>query len=107
THELKTPIASIRLFAEIVERQTKKTGDKVGLESVRELNLQLDRLTALMNYLLDVAKIQQGKLKLDKTFFDVNEFIKEIILVIKNLSIEHIISFTKNTRKEIYADRER
>src|SRR6185436_14198052 len=107
THELKTPVMSIRLFAEIVEQQAKKTGDKIGLESVRELNVQLDRLTALMNYLLDVAKIQQGKLHLDKTFFDVSTFIEEIIAVVKNISIEHIIRFTKNTDKQMYADRER
>ena len=107
THELKTPVMSIRLFAEIVERQTKKMGDKIGLESVKELNIQLDRLTALMNYLLDVAKIQQGKLKLEKDFFDVNVFIKEVITVVKSISIEHIIKFTKKTDKEMYADRER
>lgn len=107
THELKTPITSIRLFAEIVERQTKKTGDKIGLESVKELNIQLDRLTALMNYLLDVAKIQQGKLALNKVTFDVNAFIEEVIMIVKNISLVHIIDFTKNTDKEIYADRER
>src|SRR5581483_3736549 len=95
THELKTPVMSIRLFAEIVAQQAKKTGDKVGLESVKELNIQLDRLTALMNYLLDVAKIQQGKLHLDKTFFNVNEFIEEVIEVIKGISIGHLLSFTK------------
>lgn len=107
THELKTPIASIRLFAEIVEQQTKKTGDKIGLESVRELNVQLDRLTALMNYLLDVAKIQQGKLTLDKSFFDVNVFIQEVVAIVKNISLEHILSFAKNTNEDMYADRER
>jgi len=107
THELKTPVMSIRLFAEIVEQQTKKMGDKIGLESVRELNIQLDRLTALMNYLLDVAKIQQGKLKLEKTFFDVSVFIHEVITVVKGISTGHIIRFTKSTPKEMYADRER
>ncbi len=107
THELKNPVMSIRLFAEVVERQTKKTGDRIGLESIRELNVQLDRLTALMNYLLDVAKIQQAKLKLHKTFFDVNEFIKEVIAVVKGISIGHILHFTKNTNKEMYADRQR
>lgn len=107
THELKTPITRIRLFAEIVERQTKKTGDKIGLESVRELNVQLDRLTSLMNYLLDVAKIQQGKLALVKTSFDVSIFIKEVISIVRSISIEHIIRFAKSTNKEIYADRAR
>jgi len=107
THELKTPIASMRLFAEIVKRQTEKTGDVIGLESVNELNIQLDRLTALMNYLLDVAKIEQGNLKLAKTSFDVDSFLKETITIIKNISTERTILLTRNADKEIYADIER
>jgi len=109
THELKTPITSMRLYAEIVEKQTEKSGDKIALESVKELNVQLDRLTALMNYLLDVAKIQQGKLDLSKTFFNVNTFIGGVVSVIQNISKERKITFVKNidSDKEIYADFER
>ena len=97
----------MRLFAEIVEKQTEKKGDKIALESVKELNVQLDRLTALMNYLLDVAKIQQGKLDLHKKLFDVNLFIKGVIAVIQNISVERKIVFTENTIKQVYADFER
>ncbi|MCX6719682.1 MAG: HAMP domain-containing sensor histidine kinase [Candidatus Staskawiczbacteria bacterium] len=109
THELKTPITSMRLFAEIVEKQTKEMGDKIAIESVRELNVQLDRLTALMNYLLDVAKIQQGKLDIKKTLFNVNSFIEGVIFVIQNISKERKINFIKDkdSDKEIYADFER
>lgn len=112
THELKTPITSMRLFAEIVEQQTRERGDRVALESVRELNVQLDRLTALMNYLLDVAKVQQGRLELNKTFFDVNQLIEGCILMIKSVSKERTINFTRpkgypKNKKEVYADRER
>ena len=107
THELKTPITSMRLFAEIVEKQTKEKGDKITLESVKELNVQLDRLTALMNYLLDVAKIQQGKLDLHKKSFDVNLFIEGVVTVIQNISTERKIEFIKSKNKEVYADFER
>jgi len=99
----------MRLFAEIVEKQTKTTGDKIALESVRELNVQLDRLTALMNYLLDVAKIQQGKLDIKKTFFNINSFVEGVVSVIQNISKERKIRFIKNKNedREIYADFER
>lgn len=108
THELKTPITSMRLFAEIVEKQTEERGDRIALESVRELNVQLDRLTALMNYLLDVAKVQQGRLELNKTFFDVNQLIEGCILMIKSVSKERTINFAKDKNiNDIYADRER
>lgn len=108
THELKTPIASMRLFAEVVEKQTEERGDRIALDSVRELNVQLDRLTALMNYLLDVAKVQQGRFELNKTFFDVNQLIEGCILMIKSVSKERTINFIKDkNKKEIYADRER
>ena len=107
THELKTPITSMRLFAEIVEKQTAESGNLVALESVKELNVQLDRLTALMNYLLDVAKIQQGKLDLNKTSFSVNLFIEGVVLVIQNISEGRKVKFTKGKDVKIYADFER
>lgn len=107
THELKTPITSMKLFAEVVGRNAKKTGDKVGLQSVEQLNKQLDRLVTLMDYLLDVSKIQQGRLKLEKHTFNINKLIEELILTIQIVTPLHTIIQRGAAPKAVMADRER
>jgi PAS domain S-box-containing protein len=107
THELKTPIASMKLYAQIVEREVKKSKNKINIKSVGELHKQLDKITSLMDYLLDVSKIQKGKIELEKTTFDMNILVEEIVATIQVVSKEHIIVRKGKVSAEVYGDRDR
>jgi len=107
THELKTPITSMKLYAQVVEQEIKGSKNKKSIQSVFSLNKQLDKVMALMDYLLDVAKIQEGTLELKKTFFDMNRLIQDIIATIQIVSKEHTIIQEGKFNKKIYGDRDR
>lgn len=107
SHELKTPIASIKLYAQIIEEQIKKTKNKTNIKYVGELNKQIDKLVSLMDYLLDVSKIQKGKLELEKTTFDMNILIEEIIAATQIGSKKHTIMQEGRVNANVYADRDR
>ncbi len=107
THELKTPITSIKLYAQIVEQEIKKTKNKTSIQAVSELNMQMDKVASLMDYLFDVAKIQQGKLELEKTFFDMNVLIKDTIVMIQHVSQKHTIVQEGKVDEWVYGDKER
>lgn len=76
SHELRTPLTSIRGFAHLVEREFSRSfaalaGDDAGLNKksarIRE-NLEIilkesDRLTRLINDVLDLAKIEAGRVE--------------------------------------------
>lgn len=69
SHELKTPISAIKGYAQLAERRLGKVADpSPGLVGTQELltkiNQQTDKLTNLINDLLDVSRIQAGKLEL-------------------------------------------
>ncbi len=69
SHELKTPIAAIKGYAQLAERRLAQAADNpaalAGAQDVlRKINQQADRLTGLVNDLLDVSRIQEGKLDL-------------------------------------------
>ncbi len=69
SHELKTPIAAIKGYAQLTQRRLNKIPDsspatKAAQESLGKIAEQSNRLTALVNDLLDVSRIQAGKLEL-------------------------------------------
>ncbi len=69
SHELKTPIAAIKGYAQLAERRLAHVPDpspgvRATQEVLAKINQQADKLTRLVNDLLDVSRIQAGKLEL-------------------------------------------
>jgi signal transduction histidine kinase/DNA-binding response OmpR family regulator len=72
SHELRTPLTSIKAFAEILL-------DNVGedpetqTEFLEIINKESDRLTRLINNLLDLSRIEAGRMKWDRVQLDLHE----------------------------------
>jgi PAS domain S-box-containing protein len=107
THELRTPITSMKLYAQIMEQEIKKSKNKQNIKFIGELNNQLNKVMSLMDYLLDVAKIQKGKLDLKKTSFSMNILVEETISTIQLISKKHTIVQEGKINEKVYADRDR
>lgn len=78
SHDLKTPLTMIKAYAEMVRDLTYNDKKK------RDANLNViieesDRLNLLVNDILDLSKYQSNTIELEKTDFDLNELILEII----------------------------
>lgn len=78
THELRTPVVAIQKSLELI--LSKATGeineDQEKFLSISKFNLE--RLNRLINDLLDMSKIEAGKLVLKPVEFDFNEVLKEV-----------------------------
>ncbi len=107
SHELKTPVTSIKVYTEVMQENFEKDGDLVNVDLVKKLNGQVDRLNNLINDLLDTTKISEGKLILRKQSFDINHVIKEQVGELQRISSIHRIIFAPAKLKPIYADKER
>ena len=78
SHDLKTPLTLIKANAEMVKDLTYKNQEK------RENNLntiidEVDRLNLLVEDILDLSKMQSGKIELQKEEFNLNDVIKTIV----------------------------
>ncbi len=60
SHELKTPITSVLGFTQILQKRFRKQGDTQSLHFLERMERQLNKLTNLINSLLDISKIQAG-----------------------------------------------
>ncbi len=91
SHELKTPITSIRGQAQLaLLRLKKQTEPPSTLEPVRisleRINQQTHRLNSLVDDLLDLSILSSGKVKLRSTHCDLGELCREIITEQQSLS---------------------
>lgn len=75
SHELKTPITSLRLQLEMLMRPG-KTQDIT--RPVQNAVKQVDRLTLLVNDLLDVGRLESGKLNYLLDLMNIGDIVKEV-----------------------------
>gem|GEM_PF-1889389 len=107
SHELKTPITSLKLYIQTLQRQCRKGKDFDVGSYLAKIEQQTDKLTLLVNDLLDIAKIQHGKLAFTMEAVDLNELIKDTIDVIKATAPHHMIRIEGTISKKVYADQYR
>lgn len=82
SHELKTPLTSLRLWNQMVER-SQRDGRELAPDKVREFTAlsgkQIARLTALVNDMLDVSQISSGKFTLRRERVDLGVIVRDAI----------------------------
>ncbi|HEY4325028.1 MAG TPA: ATP-binding protein [Mucilaginibacter sp.] len=76
SHELKTPLTSISGYLQIMSKLVKDEKAKQFLQKTRQ---QVKRLNALVSDLLDVSKIEAGKLQLVSEKFNIRQVIDDTI----------------------------
>ncbi|MNK25641.1 Sensor protein kinase WalK [compost metagenome] len=107
SHELKTPVTSIKAYAQIVEMMLKRSGDDKNLELIHKMNNQINRLTNLIADLLDVTKINTGKLAFKPSIFDFDQLVAEVADEIQVTSEQHKIEKKLNSNSLVDLDRDR
>lgn len=107
SHELKTPITSMKAYLQIVELMLKeKKYDNLD-EFIKKAHNHVEKLTGLINDLLDVTKIQAGKMEMNITEFDLEALVDETIKHIQHSSPTHKIYREGNIPQKVKADRNR
>jgi two-component system CheB/CheR fusion protein len=108
SHELRTPITSLKAALQMIERMAAKNEEmKPGLVFVKKGIKQVDKLNELIKDLLDVTKIQAGKLELRKTTFTLDELITECCGELQAQSEKHQLLVKGDKNVEVHADKNR
>ncbi|TVQ80973.1 MAG: sensor histidine kinase [Bradymonadales bacterium] len=84
SHELKTPISALSLHLQLMRRMLRSSESIEDLRRVfgskmKDMDRQMDRLTALIENLLDLSRLRSGKIKLDPEYFDFAEMLREVV----------------------------
>jgi len=89
SHELRTPLNAIIGYSEMLVDDARDAGDHNSLADLQKIQGAGRHLLALINDVLDLSKIEAGKMETDPEMFSVNELIEEVtatlsLLVEKN-----------------------
>ncbi len=106
-HELKTPLSTIKGFAELLAKASRKLSQKKIISYASEIELQSDRLLSLVEGLLNVTKIEIGKFEYKDEPFDLNDLVREVISYQKLIEKNRKITLVGKCKKIICGDRYR
>lgn len=107
SHELRTPVTSMKTYVALLERKFKRSGDEAAAEAISAIDSQLDRLNMLVGDLLDLGRIESGHLALNAQKFNYGELIGEILRSIRLTTKRHTFSQTGAKQLVINSDRNR
>jgi signal transduction histidine kinase len=106
SHELKTPVTSIKAYAQIVQIELGEDSSTEKGDLMTRLNAQVDRLVILINHMLDTTKISEGRLQLTIESVNINELLKERVEEIRHTT-SHRFDLQLGAVNPVMADRER
>jgi excisionase family DNA binding protein len=107
SHELKTPLTTLSGYAQLMLRRFNRDGrlDPERLvTSLQAINNQADKLTRLLGHLLDVSRLEEGKLNLEPQPTDLAALLGQVVAVARSWSEHHPITLTAPTSLEANID---
>jgi Na+/proline symporter/nitrogen-specific signal transduction histidine kinase len=109
SHELRTPLTSIRAFSEILRGDPNmETGQRQEFLDI--VVRETERLTRLINEVLDLAKIESGGMEWRLERLDLREVIEDSVAAVSQLFNEHEVHLTHDFPSQpanVMADRDR
>jgi signal transduction histidine kinase len=108
SHELRTPLNAIIGFSEILRDGVCGELNKEQKESVNDIHESGRHLLQMINDILDLSKVEAGKMELQPDFFSISDSMEDIHSIVrdvvnkKHLDIQYII---QDDLPDIYADK--
>jgi PAS domain S-box-containing protein len=107
SHELKTPLTSLKGFLNLLQRHFQGQKEEKGLYYLTRMDAQIDKLSRLINDLLDLSRMQTNKLAYREERFDLEALVQEIRENIQETAPTHHLHLEGEVRSEMSGDRDR
>ena len=104
SHELRTPVTSIKAFTQVLQRRFAKAGDGNSEALLGKMDTQINKLTSLIDDLLDVTKIEAGKLQFNEEDFSFDPLVAEVIEETQRTTSRHNIEHIGLTQATVVGD---
>jgi signal transduction histidine kinase/CheY-like chemotaxis protein len=102
SHELKTPLTSIKAYVQLLEREAE--GNQHFLPYVTRTLTQIKKLDSLIADLLDISKIESGKLEFTKKDFDFEAMLSSVTEMVKQSNPDYEVERKGRVDIPIYGD---
>ncbi len=86
SHQLRTPLTAIKLYSEMLGGEQVGQLNKEQKEYAQSIEHSANRMVALVNDLLNISRVEAGRIKIEPILTDIPKFIQESIQQLKVLS---------------------
>jgi len=104
SHELKTPLTSMNGYLQLLGSRTKNDEDEQSLSIINRANLQVGKMTKMINGFLDVSRFESGQININRSIFDMAELVIESEADSLASITSHTIIFAPVERTIVNAD---
>ncbi len=92
SHELRTPLNAIIGFSEVLSDQTFGELNQKQLKYTSNVLASGNHLLALINDILDLSKVEAGKMELERSTVAINSLLEDSLVMIREKALKHGIS---------------
>jgi len=107
SHELKTPVTSMKGYLQILEKQVARGNHTSYPDLIQKANKQVNKIVHLVSELLNLSKLEAGKLEYNFSSFTIADILTDIIANMKNAEVKHSIKIFGDTDCVIFGDKNR
>ncbi|MFT3934583.1 MAG: hybrid sensor histidine kinase/response regulator [Chitinophagaceae bacterium] len=105
SHELKTPLTSLKGYLQMLDRFYDTLDKADTAKFIRSAHNQVNKLTILVNELLDMSKIENGKLQFNFEHFNIKQVVDNSVELMKQVNPEADIVCEGDTNVSVVADK--
>jgi signal transduction histidine kinase len=85
SHELRTPLNAIIGYSEMLQEEAEEIGEEAFIPDLQKVNAAGKHLLGLINDILDLSKIEAGRMDLDLTTFEVGQLVRDVAAIVQPL----------------------
>src|SRR5206468_7927097 len=101
SHELKTPLSSVIAYAELLEENSEKLPADQRAEFLKRLRSEAGRLLGLIEDILDLSRIESGKLTLRRVPLSVNEVVHAAVETSRQTAVKHNVELVEEFEADL------
>lgn len=107
SHELKTPLTTIKGYIQLLTKYIQNEGTPKMIQYIHQADIYTDKLNQLITSLLDISRIQAGKLVLNCEVNPLAPIIENVVKSMQHLSDKHTLIFTGDPSIKASVDKDR
>ncbi|MES2268592.1 MAG: PAS domain S-box protein [Bacteroidota bacterium] len=107
SHELKTPLTVVKSYIQILLAKEKSDSDAFKLNALLRAEVQIQKMTSMIQDFLSLARLEDGKIQLNKDRFELHSLITEVAGDAQFLTSVHQIKLEDCEDIIIHADRDK
>jgi len=107
SHELKTPLTSLKGYVQILHSKAKKKDDDFTINALSKVETQVNKMSTMINSFLNVSRLESGKIHLDKQEFDLHKLLTDTVEEIMLINPSHNIALLPCKSIIVFADKDK